>query len=482
MGKFARVGVEGGGYPPKRGARVANFTPVKLKTVFVCTSCATRHPKWQGRCNGCGQWNTLVEDVEAVGKGAPAATRPSLLQGARPEPLPLSAVEAEQRPRLTLDDPELQRVLDGGLVPGALVLLGGEPGIGKSTLLLQIAQRMSGTVLYVTGEESAHQVKLRAQRLATHNPELLVLPDTSLEAILTHAQRLEPQLLIIDSIQTLASEAIDSAPGSVGQVRECAAALMRFAKTSGVPTILVGHITKDGALAGPKVLEHMVDVVLEFEGDRHQHYRILRSVKNRFGATPELGLYDMRADGLHPVLNPSALFLTHGPAGAGLSGVAIAATLQAHRPLLVETQALVTDSAYGTPQRSATGLDLRRLGMLLAVLERKAGLRLGQKDVFVNLAGGIRLDDPALDLAIAAAVVSSYYDVPIPPATAFAGELGLTGEVRPVARLEPRAVEAVRLGFRTFYAATAEGTHVAGLELRAATRLDEVFGPLFSRG
>jgi len=456
---------------------------VKLKSVYVCTQCAARHPKWQGRCNGCGNWNTLVEEVEAVGKGAAAATaatqRLGLLRDARPEPIPLAEVDAERTPRLVVPDPELNRVLDGGLVSGVLVLLGGEPGIGKSTLLLQIAQGMSGPVLYVTGEESAQQVKLRAERLAARNQELLILPDTQLEGIIAHADRLRPQLLVIDSIQTLSSETVESAPGSVSQVRECAAALMRFAKLSGVPTILVGHITKDGALAGPKVLEHMVDVVLEFEGDRHQHYRILRSLKNRFGATPELGLYDMRADGLYPVTNPSALFLSHGADGAGVSGVAIAATLQSQRPLLVETQALVADSAYGTPQRSATGLDLRRLGMLLAVLERKLGLRLGQKDVFVNLAGGIRIDDPALDLAIAAAVVSSYYDVPVPAATAFVGEIGLTGEVRAVARLEPRATEAARLGFKTLMAAGAEGLRTPGIAIRPVGRLDEAFGRLF---
>jgi DNA repair protein RadA/Sms len=455
----------------------------KLKTVYVCTSCATKHPKWQGRCNGCGQWNTLVEDVEAVGK---SAARMNELVGPlnRAVPLRLSEVEAEQYPRLVLDDPELMRVLDGGLVPGALVLLGGEPGIGKSTLLLQIAQRMTGPVLYVTGEESAHQVKLRAQRLTASNPDLHVLPDTNLEGILRHAEQMGPALLVIDSIQTLASDSVESAAGSVSQVRECAARLMRFAKDTGTPTVLVGHITKEGSLAGPKVLEHMVDVVLEFEGDRHQHYRILRSTKNRFGATPELGLYDMRPDGLHPVLNPSELFLTHGAQGGGeLSGVAIAATLQAQRPLLVEVQALVADAAYGTPQRSATGYDQRRLGMLLAVLERKVGLRLGQKDVFVNLAGGIRLDEPALDLAIAAAIASSYLDIPVPVATAFAGELGLTGEVRAVARLEPRLVEAARLGFKAMIVGGAESiaktAPPSGLTVTRVSRLSEAFEPLF---
>jgi DNA repair protein RadA/Sms len=419
----------------------------KTKTAFVCQECGTHHVKWQGRCNGCGAWNTLVEETQQAHPNDLAKTRKNIVAVQASAPKLLANIQPHEQPRIPLADGELMRVLDGGVVPGSLILLGGEPGIGKSTLFLQLALQLQGRkVLYVAGEESEQQVKLRAERLANRNDTLYILAETALEDILQHAAALAPDLLIVDSIQTLYMDQLESAPGSIAQVRECAARLMRYAKESAVPVLLIGHINKDGMIAGPKVLEHMVDVVLEFEGDRHAGYRIVRSTKNRFGATPELGIYEMRADGLLQVPNPSEVFLSHS--GQDFSGVAIAVTLQAQRPLLIETQALVSEAAFGTPQRSATGFDTRRLNMLLAVLEKKAGLKLGGKDVFINLAGGLRLDDTALDLALVAAIVSSLYDMPIGRHTAFAAEVGLTGEVCPVVRVEPRMLEAEKLGFK----------------------------------
>ncbi len=422
----------------------------KEKTAFVCSACGYDTPKWVGRCPSCGEWNTLTE--VRLGPAAPAAIgRASRavadLVRSTPRPVALRDVPAEDEPRYVTGDAELDRVLGGGIVPGSLILLGGEPGIGKSTLLLQTVLRLADRrVLYVSGEESERQIRLRAERLGGAASPCLLLCETRLEQIFTQVKEVQPQFLIIDSIQTIASENIDASPGSITQIRECAAALLKYAKESGTPVVLIGHITKEGSIAGPKVLEHIVDTVLQFEGDRHHLYRILRSIKNRFGSTAELGIYEMRQSGLRPVDNPSELLLTEG--NDELSGVAVAAAIEGVRPLFIETQALVSTAAYGTPQRSATGFDLRRLNMLLAVLEKRVGFKLAQKDVFLNIAGGLRVSDPAIDLAVIAAVLSSNVDTPIARDTCMAGEVGLSGEIRPVARVSQRIAEACRLGFR----------------------------------
>ena len=366
----------------------------------------------------------------------------------RNKPIPLVEISGKELPRLDMHDAELNRVLGGGLVPGSLVLLGGEPGIGKSTLLLQTILHLQERVLYISGEESEQQIKLRADRLRISPTNILLLCETNMEQIFTHIKNVEPQLIVVDSIQTMTTESQESAAGSVTQIRECAAALLKYAKESSVPVVLVGHITKDGAIAGPKVLEHIVDTVLQFEGDRHYLYRILRSIKNRFGSTSELGIYEMRTEGLRPVGNPSELLLTQ--ANEGLSGVAICAAIEGVRPFLIEVQALVSTAAYGTPQRSATGFDLRRLNMLLAVLEKRVGFKLGQKDVFLNIAGGIRVTDPAIDLSVIASVLSSNVDTAIERSVAMAGEVGLSGEIRPVTRIQQRIAEASKLGFQQF--------------------------------
>lgn len=389
--------------------------------------------------------------TSSAAPGAAAARRAldTLPGGSRsPRPVPLSEVAATEEPRIVTGDPELDRVLGGGLVRGSLTLIGGEPGIGKSTLLLQTLVRMPARrILYVSGEESERQIKLRADRLCGSAPSegVLLLCETRLEQVFAHVKSVRPELVVVDSIQTMSVEGVESSPGSVTQIRECAAALLKYAKESGTPVLLVGHITKDGAIAGPKVLEHIVDTVLQFEGDRHYMYRILRSVKNRFGSTAELGIYEMRSDGLRPVANPSELLLTGG--GGGLSGMAIAAAVEGVRPFLMETQALVSTAAYGTPQRSATGFDLRRLNMLLAVLEKRVGFKLAQKDVFLNIAGGIKVADPAIDLSVIAAVLSSNVDTAIEPGVCMAGEVGLSGEIRPVTRITQRVAEAEKLGF-----------------------------------
>ena len=423
----------------------------KEKTVYVCSNCGQEATKWMGRCPSCNQWNTFKEMHVRV--AAPAERRPLAAAGgsgaSAPVPVLLREVAADEEQRYDLHDPELNRVLGGGMVPGSLILLGGEPGIGKSTLLLQtVLKQTDRRVLYVSGEESERQIKLRADRLAeTPAPaaDCLLLCETLLENIFTHIRNIRPELLIIDSIQTLSLENIDSAPGSITQIRECAAALLKYAKESNVPVILIGHITKEGSIAGPKVLEHIVDTVLQFEGDRHYFYRILRSIKNRFGSTSELGIYEMRANGLRPVDNPSELLLTQH--SEPLSGVAIAAATEGVRTFLIETQALVSTAAYGTPQRSATGFDLRRLNMLLAVLEKRVRFILAQKDVFLNIAGGIRVTDPAIDLSVIAAVLSSNVDTAIEQNVCMAGEVGLSGEIRPVTRIAQRISEAQKLGF-----------------------------------
>ena len=419
----------------------------KTKTVYICSHCGADSPKWLGKCPNCGEWNTYVEEV--VAKEVPSAKRPApsgLSERGQARPVLLRDITAEKEDRLDLKDRELNRVLGGGLVKGSLVLIGGEPGIGKSTLVLQTILKLHDLkVLYVSGEESYRQLKMRADRLAPDSQNCLILCETNLEQIFVQAQNVQPDLLIIDSIQTIFTELVESSPGSVSQVRECSAAILKYAKESGVPVLLIGHINKEGSIAGPKVLEHIVDTVLQFEGDQHYMYRILRSIKNRFGSTAELGIYEMRQEGLREVSNPSELLLTQNH--EGLSGVAIAAAIEGIRPFLIETQALVSSAVYGTPQRSATGFDIRRMNMLLAVLEKRAGFKLAQKDVFLNIAGGLRVNDPAIDLAVLAAVLSSSLDISIEPGVCMAGEVGLSGEIRPVNRIEQRIMEAEKLGF-----------------------------------
>ncbi len=424
---------------------VNNDIMAKDKIAYVCSECGFDSPKWVGKCPSCGQWNTMKEMRLAAAKGS-ATGRAA--QPLRNTPTRVGEIRAHAEPRMDMCDAELNRVLGGGLVPGSLVLLGGEPGIGKSTLILQTVLRMPGRkVLYVSGEESASQIKLRADRIESQSQsEMLVLCETSLEEIYKHIEEVEPDFVVIDSIQTIQSESVDSSPGSLSQVRECAASLLKFAKGGGCSIILIGHITKEGTLAGPKVLEHIVDCVLQFEGDQHYMYRILRGIKNRFGSTSELGIYEMQQGGLRQVTNPSELLLTEQR--EGLSGIAISCAVEGARPLLIETQALVSTAAYGTAQRSATGFDNRRLGMLLAVLEKRVGFKLIQKDVFLNIAGGLKVTDPAMDLSVVAAVVSSNVDEAIDADTCMCGEVGLSGEIRPVSRLEQRIAEAEKLGFR----------------------------------
>ena len=430
----------------------------KDKIAYVCSNCGQESPKWIGKCPACGQWNTFKEIRVAAGTAATAArtgearralTTPYSAQSAAASAgrvLRLKDISNHDDPRIDMHDEELNRVLGGGLVPGSIVLLGGEPGIGKSTLSLQTMLRLTDKrILYVSGEESAHQLKMRANRLGGDNENFLVLCENALENIFEHIKAEQPQLVVIDSIQTIMTDEIESSAGSIAQVRECASALLRFAKSSGVPVILIGHITKEGTLAGPKILEHIVDTVIQFEGDQHYMYRILRSIKNRFGSTSELGIYEMQQTGLRQVSNPSELLLTEDH--DGLSGVAISSAIEGVRPFLVETQALVSSAAYGTPQRSATGFDQRRLNMLLAVLEKRVGFKLMQKDVFLNIAGGLRVTDMAMDLSVIAAVLSSNVDTPIETGWCMAGEVGLSGEVRPVNRIEQRIAEAEKLGF-----------------------------------
>ena len=432
----------------------------KDKIAYVCSNCGLESLKWIGKCPACGQWNTFKEIRVAADTKQKAATTAAASAGhvlRKNKVLKLSDISNHDDPRIDMHDDELNRVLGGGLVPGSIVLLGGEPGIGKSTLTLQTMLSMpEKKILYVSGEESAHQLKMRANRLlSNHNSPLstvnckldnfLILTENSLEAIFDHIKEEQPELVVIDSIQTIMTEDVESSAGSIAQVRECASSLLRFAKTSGVPVILIGHITKEGTLAGPKILEHIVDTVIQFEGDQHYMYRILRSMKNRFGSTSELGIYEMQQNGLRQVSNPSELLLTQDH--EGLSGIAISSAIEGVRPFLVETQALVSTAAYGTPQRSATGFDQRRLNMLLAVLEKRVGFKLIQKDVFINIAGGLRVTDLAMDLSVIAAVLSSNVDTPIESGWCMAGEVGLSGEVRPVNRIEQRIAEAEKLGF-----------------------------------
>ncbi|WP_373524021.1 DNA repair protein RadA [Aquiflexum sp.] len=453
----------------------------KTKTTFFCQNCGAQSPKWIGKCPSCGEWNTYVEEViqkEEAGKGNWKQSIGGTKSKRVATPRRLTEINFEEQPRIVTHDAELDRVLGGGIVPGSLVLIGGEPGIGKSTLMLQIALSLPQLkVLYVSGEESESQIKMRAERMAFHSDNCYVLSETNTQQIFQQIGILEPDLLVIDSIQTLHSQYVESAAGSVSQVRECSAELMKFAKETGTPVFLIGHITKEGSIAGPKVLEHMVDTVLQFEGDRHLSYRILRTSKNRFGSTNELGIYEMRAEGLRQVANPSEILLTQRE--EVLNGVAIGAMMEGNRPLLIEIQSLVSPATYGTPQRSSTGHDAKRLNMLLAVLEKRGGMRLGQQDVFLNVAGGLKVDDPALDLAVCASLVSSYEDSPVPTDLCFAGEVGLGGEIRAVHRVENRIAEAEKLGFKRImvskYAIKGLDLNKYKIQVIPVSRLEEMY-------
>jgi DNA repair protein RadA/Sms len=454
----------------------------KTKTVYVCQQCGNDSPKWIGKCPSCGEWNTYVEEV--IAKETRQSIQLAGLEIVKEKPVLISEVETTQEIRIDTRSNELNRVLGGGLVPGSLVLIGGEPGIGKSTLVLQVVLNMQGLkTLYISGEESVKQIKLRAERLNSQSAECLVLSETSLEQIFVHIKNTQPDLVIVDSIQTVSTETIESSPGSVSQVRECAAALLRFCKTSATPVLLIGHINKEGSIAGPKVLEHIVDTVLQFEGDQHYMYRILRPIKNRFGSTSELGIFEMRQDGLREVSNPSELLLSQNH--EGLSGIAIASAVEGIRPFLIEVQGLVSSAAYGTPQRSCTGFDLRRLNMLLAVLEKRAGFKLAQKDVFLNIAGGIKVNDPAIDLAVISAILSSNVDIAIEKQVCMAGEVGLSGEIRPINRLEQRIREAEKLGFRKMIIPSVDlrGLHTGNLsiELLQVSKVEDAFRILFGK-
>jgi DNA repair protein RadA/Sms len=484
----------------------------KTKVAYFCQSCGFESAKWLGKCPSCAQWNTFVEEIiEKANVAIPNWKASSTTTQRANKPVQVSEITFDEEQRMLTPDKEFNRVLGGGIVPGSLVLIGGEPGIGKSTLMLQLALNMPNLkVLYVSGEESERQIKMRAERLSPEiqnsklkiqNPNspvenskfeigkgCFILTETSTQNIFKQIEQLQPDLVVIDSIQTLYSAHIESTPGSVSQVRECTAELLRFAKESSTPVFLIGHITKDGMIAGPKILEHMVDTVLQFEGDRHHVYRILRAVKNRFGSASELGIYEMLGEGLREVSNPSEILLSQRD--EPLSGITISATLEGMRPMLIETQALVSTSAYGTPQRTATGFDTRRMNMLLAVLEKRCGFKLGAKDVFLNITGGIRVEDPAIDLGLAAAIISSHEDIPIPFKTCFAGEIGLSGEIRAVNRIEQRIAEAHKLGFEQIfiskYNLSAGGKDKKridlsryNIEVKTVGNIEEVFGLLF---
>jgi DNA repair protein RadA/Sms len=454
----------------------------QIKKIFACTSCGTTSPKWMGKCTGCGEWNTCVEEV--IQKESKREERSRIWKGAKqedPKPTPLSMVKTGTTQRLITPDEELNRVLGGGIVPGSLVLIGGQPGIGKSTLMLQLTLGVPVRVMYVSGEESEEQIKMRADRVAEKHSDCYILTETNTSKIFQHAQNIEPDLIIIDSIQTLAATHIDSTPGSISQVRETAGELQRFAKETNIPIFIIGHITKEGSIAGPKLLEHIVDVVLQFEGDQNYTYRILRTLKNRFGSTDEMGIYEMQSSGLRQVSNPSELLLSQKD--EDLSGSAICSTIEGQRPILIEAQALVSRAVYGTPQRSATGFDLRRLSMLLAVLEKRCGFPFAMNDVFLNIAGGIRVDDPAIDLAIIAALISSLEDISLPHNTCFAGEVGLSGEIRAVARVEQRIQEAARLGFKEIFISkyNIKGLDDSKFSIRVRTvgKVEDLYDALF---
>ena len=453
----------------------------KEKSVWFCSECGADSPRWEGRCPSCGAWNTMVEEKVKATKGIVGPSHQS--RANRSTPQKVCDIQAGDETRIHMPSEELNRVLGGGLVSGSIVLVGGEPGIGKSTLVLQnILSIKSRRILYVSGEESAQQIKMRADRIGRMSDNCYVVTETSLENIFEHIRQIGPQLIIVDSIQTIASDALESAAGSVSQVRECAAALLRYAKENNVPVILIGHINKEGTLAGPKVLEHIVDAVLQFEGDRQYMYRILRATKNRFGNTAELGIYEMCQRGLREVTNPSEMLISRRE-GEQLSGCAVGVTLEGIRPLLIEAQALVSTAAYGTPQRSVTGFDSKRMNMLLAVLEKRVGFKLAQKDVFLNIAGGLKVADPALDLAVTAAILSSNVDMTIDRGICMAGEIGLTGEIRPVTRMEQRVREAEKLGMTTIIIpkGSLKGVDKSKLNIEVAevARVEEAFRRLF---
>ena len=455
-----------------------------IKKIFACTNCGTTAPKWEGKCSGCGEWNTFQEEI--ITKGTTQEEKKKVWKDTTrredPKPIILQDIVGSSKQRLITPDNEQNRVLGGGIVGGSIVLIGGQPGIGKSTLLLQVALQLGKRVLYVSGEESEEQIKMRADRVGGTVSECYILTETNTAKILKQAYELEPDLMVIDSIQTLSSPHIDSTPGSISQVRECSGELQRFAKETNIPVFIIGHITKDGSIAGPKLLEHIVDAVLQFEGDQHYTYRILRTIKNRFGSTDEMGIYEMQADGLREVSNPSELLLSQKE--EDLSGSAVSATIEGMRPMLIETQALVSTAVYGTPQRSATGFDLRRLGMLLAVLEKRCGFAFAQNDVFLNIAGGIRVDDPAIDLAIVSALISSLEDVAVTNDICFAGEIGLSGEIRAVNRIDQRIQEAARLGFKQIFVSkyNVKGLNIDKYDIEIVTlaKVEELYRSLFT--
>ena len=455
----------------------------KTKSTFFCQNCGQESTKWVGKCPACGEWNTFVEEV--IVKGTDKAVKEdwrdfSGLKGLKT--ISINDVVSGEEKRIISPDGELNRVLGGGIVAGSIVLVAGEPGIGKSTLFLQIGLQLTNVrTLYISGEESEQQIKMRADRVGTQSDNFYLLTETNTQTIFKEIKKLQPELVIVDSIQTLQSPFVESGPGSISQIRECAAELQRYAKETNTPVFLIGHITKDGTIAGPKILEHMVDTVLQFEGDRHYAYRILRTLKNRFGSTSELGIYEMTGEGMKPVLNPSEILITQKE--DELSGIAIAATIEGMRPLLIETQALVTQSVYGTPQRTVSGFDLRRLQLLLAVLEKRGGFHFGVKDVFINIAGGIKVEDPSIDLAIVCALLSSYEDVPLPQKVCFAGEVGLSGEIRAVNRIEQRIAEAEKLGFEKIiiskYNTKSLGKLKFGIDVVTLGKVEEVYQYLF---
>ena len=450
----------------------------KIKTSFFCQNCGAQYSRWQGQCNSCKEWNTIVEEIiQKEEKTSWKITNSETKKVSKP--LKVAEIDSTQEVRMDTRDSELNRVLGGGIVPGSLILLGGEPGIGKSTLLLQISLKLPYKTLYVSGEESQKQIKMRAERITSNTDNCYILTETKTQNIFKQIQEIEPEIVIIDSIQTLHTEYIEASPGSISQIRETTAELIKFAKETNVPVILIGHITKDGTIAGPKILEHMVDTVLQFEGDRNHVYRILRSLKNRFGSTSELGIYEMLGSGLREVSNPSEILISHKD--VTLSGTAIASTLEGMRPLMIEIQALVSTAVYGTPQRSTTGYNAKRLNMILAVLEKRAGFRLGTKDVFLNITGGISIDDPAIDLAVVAAILSSNEDIPIGEGYCFAGEVGLSGEIRPVNRVDQRIQEAEKLGFSTIFVSKYNKISLKNtfIKVKLVSKIEDVASELF---
>ena len=454
----------------------------KKKTAFFCQSCGSQSPKWLGKCPGCGEWNTYVEELLSTDDN-PQWNDSEQSRTSKTKPIAIDQVNTDKEQRIKTSDQELDRVLGGGLVNGSLVLIGGEPGIGKSTLLLQVALQLSShKILYVSGEESDQQIKMRANRIGAGSSSLFILTETNLDFIFDQIKILKPSILIIDSVQTVFTGKIESAPGSISQVRQCTGELMKFAKKTNTPVFLIGHITKDGAIAGPKILEHMVDTVIQFEGDRHLSYRILRTTKNRFGSTSELGIYEMQNNGLRQVSNPSEILISQRE--GSISGISIAASLEGNRPLLIEIQSLVSPAAYGTPQRSSTGYDGKRLNMLLAVLEKRGGYRLGMQDVFLNIAGGLRVDDPATDLAVAVSIISSFEEIAIPGKACFAAEVGLSGEIRAINRIENRIMEAEKLGFEQIYISkyNLKGLNLKNrhIEIRSHAKLQDVLSNLLN--